>query len=536
VRLPRGLAADLGEWFTEVARPGETVVSGRSLWRAGRLVLTTVIMLVNGIGVVAVVLGGFFVVPLPPGAKIVPGHLINAIAAAGYVAVSTPIATSVSIHGLSGLRDWLVEERPATSAEQRLVLRAPLRLFVVQSVVWLCAAAFFGVLNGLDTWQVGAEVAIIITVTGMITATCAYLVTERLMRSLAVRAFANAPPAGLASSGVAVRAVLAWALGTGLPLAGLMAIGILDLSGGLRASGPKLALSTVAIGGVGLTVGLLAVSLAARATGDPVESVRRALARVADGELDVRAPVYDGTQIGQLQAGFNLMVTGLAERERLREALGTYVDPAVAELILADGTSLAGEEVEVTIMFVDIRDFTGFAERAPAPEVVASLNALFDLIVPIINGHGGHVDKFIGDGLLAVFGAPRRQPGHADAALAAALDIERALRREAATAPPSLRVGIGLNSGTVVAGNVGGAGRFEFTVIGDAVNVAARAEAATRQTGDTILVAQPTKDLLRTARVPLVPREHVTLKGKTEPVILYAPGPGQAAGHPSRTS
>ncbi|HEX4063982.1 MAG TPA: adenylate/guanylate cyclase domain-containing protein [Streptosporangiaceae bacterium] len=523
MRLPRGLGADLGKWFAEVARPGETDVSGRSLWRAGRLVLTAVISLVNLIGVVAVVLGGFFVVPLPPGAKIVPGHVINAIAAAGFVAVSTPVAALVSTRGLSRLRDWLAEDRPATLAEQRLVLRAPLRLFAVQSIVWLCAAASFGVLNGVDTWQVGAEVAIIVAITGMVSAACAYLVTERLMRSLAVRAFANAPPDRLASSGVAVRAVLAWALGTGLPLAGLMAIGILDLSGSLRASASKLALSTVAIGGTGITIGLLAVTLAARATGDPVNSVRRALARVADGELDVRAPVYDGTQIGQLQAGFNLMVTGLAERERLREALGTYVDPAVAELILAGGTSLAGEEVEVTIMFIDIRDFTGFAERAPAPEVVASLNALFDLIVPIIDGHGGHVDKFIGDGLLAVFGAPRRQPGHADAALAAALDIERVLRREAAAAPPSLQVGIGLNSGTVVAGNVGGAGRFDFTVIGDAVNVAARAESATRQTGDSILLAQPTKDLLRTTQVALVPREHVTLKGKTEPVALYAP-------------
>jgi adenylate cyclase len=381
------------------------------------------------------------------------------------------------------------------------------------------------VLNGLQTWQVGAEVAIIVMITGMITAACAYLLTERLLRSAAVRALAGVPPDRLATSGLATRAVLAWAVGTGLPLAGLMAIGILDLSGDLRATPAKLALSSVAIGGAGITVGLLAVTLAARATADPVNSVRRALARVADGQLDVRAPVYDGTQIGQLQAGFNLMVAGLAERRRLREALGTYVDPAVAELILAEGTSLAGEEVEVTIMFLDIRDFTGFAAHAPASEVVASLNALFDLVVPIINGHGGHVDKFIGDGFLAVFGAPRRQPGHADAALAAALEIERAIGRESAHAPPALQVGIGLNSGRVVAGNVGGGGRFEFTVIGDAVNLAARAETATRQTGDTILLAQPTKDLLRTTGISLSPRE-ITLKGITDPVILYAPSSG----------
>jgi adenylate cyclase len=283
----------------------------------------------------------------------------------------------------------------------------------------------------------------------------------------------------------------------------------------------------VALGGIGITVGLLAVGLAARATADPVDSVRRALARVEGGEFDVRVPVYDGTQIGQLQLGFNRMVEGLAERERIREAFGTYVDAEVAEHILKEGTSLEGEEVEVTIMFIDIRNFTGFAERTPAPEVVASINRLFERIVPIIHAHGGHVDKFIGDGLLAVFGAPRRQPDHAGEALAAALEIDRTVRSGVAG---ELRIGIGLNSGTVVAGNVGGAGRLEFSVIGDAVNVAARVEAATRQTGDTILLAERTKELLRDAGVPLAQRLGVALKGKTETVLLYAPQAEAAAG------
>src|SRR5512142_399490 len=179
----------------------------------------------------------------------------------------------------------------------------------------------------------------------------------------------------------------------------------------------------VVLGATGIAVGLLAVTVAARATADPVESVRRALARVQRGELDVRVPVFDGTQIGQLQLGFNEMVTGLAERERIRDAFGTYVDPDVARHILEEGTNLAGEEVEVTIMFLDIRDFTGFAERTPADEVVAAINRLFEQIVPIIHAHDGRVDKFVGDGLLAVFGAPRRAPDHADRALAAAHEI-----------------------------------------------------------------------------------------------------------------
>jgi adenylate cyclase len=172
------------------------------------------------------------------------------------------------------------------------------------------------------------------------------------------------------------------------------------------------------------------------------------------------------------------------------------------------------------MMFIDIRDFTGFAERCPASEVVGTLNRLFEHIVPTIHSHGGHVDKFVGDGLLAVFGAPRPQPNHADQALAAALGIERAVGREF---EGGLEIGIGLNSGRVVAGNVGAAGRLEFSVFGDAVNVASRVEAATRQTGDAILISEETRSALRSPHPELEPRPGVELKGKQQPVTVYAP-------------
>jgi adenylate cyclase len=178
-------------------------------------------------------------------------------------------------------------------------------------------------------------------------------------------------------------------------------------------------------------------------------------------------------------------------------------------------------------MFIDIRNFTGFAERSSARDVVAALNGLFERIVPVIHEHRGHVDKYVGDGLLAVFGAPRRQEDHADQALAAALEIERAVRE---LSPGGLEIGIGLNSGTVVAGNVGGAGRLEFSVIGDAVNVAARVEAATRETGDVTLLAENVKGLLRDGAVSLEARPGVPLKGKQESVMLYAPSDSSTPG------
>jgi adenylate cyclase len=250
----------------------------------------------------------------------------------------------------------------------------------------------------------------------------------------------------------------------------------------------------------------------------PIHDLVGAARAVERGQLDVSVPVTTSDEVGRLSQAFNTMVAGLAERERIRSALGTYLDPAVAEHVLKEGTAQEGEEVEVTVMFIDVRDFTGFAERSSAQEVVAALNRLFEQIVPIIHEHHGHIDKFVGDGLLAVFGAPRRQPRHAQEALAAACEIAERVKE----LDEPLRIGIGLNSGRVVAGNVGGSGRFDFSVIGDAVNVAARVEAATRQTGDTILIAEPTKQLLDREEVRLEPRQGVELKGKREPVALYA--------------
>lgn len=213
------------------------------------------------------------------------------------------------------------------------------------------------------------------------------------------------------------------------------------------------------------------------------------------------------------------MVAGLAERERIRGALGMYVDEDVVEHILAEGTDFEGEEVEVSLMFIDVRGFTGFAERAEARDVVAALNTLFEAVVPIVHRHHGHVDKFVGDGLLAVFGAPSRREDHAACAVSAACEIAAAAEN---LADGRLDIGIGLNSGRVVSGNVGGGGRYDFTVIGDAVNVAARVEAATRETGDRVLLAESVVRLLPPGMVSLRPRPAVALKGKSEPVTLYA--------------
>ena len=237
---------------------------------------------------------------------------------------------------------------------------------------------------------------------------------------------------------------------------------------------------------VAFTISLELTVLVTRSVLQPVEGLLEATAAVKRGDLDARVPVTSGDEMGRLAGSFNEMMQGLSEREALREAFGAYVDPDVAQRVLEQGGELIeGQEREVTVMILDVWDFTQFAQRSSARETVAFLNELFGIVVPCVTEHGGHANKFLGDGLLAVFGAPERLPDHADRAVAAAGAIARQLARRFGT---ELTVGIGINSGPVVVGSVGGGGRLEFAVIGDAVNIAARVEHLTRETGDIVLV------------------------------------------------
>jgi class 3 adenylate cyclase len=261
----------------------------------------------------------------------------------------------------------------------------------------------------------------------------------------------------------------------------------------------------------------------ADAVSGPVVDLRDATRRVAAGDLTVRVPVVSTDETGQLASSFNAMVAGLDERERLRDALGVLVDPALAERVLAEGTDLQGEEVVASILFVDVRGFTAFAEVAAPHEVVTALNELYELIVPVVLRHGGHANRFLGDGLLAVFGAPERQADHAARAVAAATEIAQLVGARPGSA---LRVGMGIHSGPLVAGTVGGGGRRDFTVIGDTVNTAARVEGATRVTGDDLLITQATLEGLEPShRGAYEEREPAHLKGKRTAVRLFAPSP-----------
>jgi adenylate cyclase len=496
---------------------GDRTLAGRRLFAA----LRRRAVAANAVGAaLAYIYLSFVAPPQPPP----PDHEVFLYlgVAPAYFLVAVAVGYQISKRRFRRVERWLAENRPPTVDERALVLSLPWRAAGSAGIAWLLAAIIFGAQTATHHPAVYvAGVFLGIGLAGLTTTGITFLLAERALRPLFALALAGEAQSG---SGLAAartlraapRLFVSWALGSGVAL---VAIAVALLGRG-DARGDELVAPILFLVAAGLFAGGVLIAAAARSIAEPVDRVRAAVERVEEGSLEEEVVVDDGGEIGSLQAGFNRMVAGLRERERIRDAFGTYVDREVAEHVLREGTSLAGEEVEVTAMFIDIANFTGMAEHASAPEVVATVNRLFERAVPIIHAHGGHVDKFIGDGLLAVFGAPRRQADHADQALAAALEIERAVAEEFGG---ELSIGIGLNSGRVVAGNVGGGGRFEFSVIGDAVNVAARVEAATRKTGDTLLLSQYTRALLSDrVSASLEERPAVPLKGKTEAVSLFA--------------
>src|ERR1700759_460482 len=296
------------------------------------------------------------------------------------------------------------------------------------------------------------------------------------------------------------------AVGFAFAVAGAIMASVLDVS----SHGPGL---TLVIGGVLVLVVGPSLWAAYSPLLQPIHDLAAGTERVTAGDFSQRLPVAQDDDLGVLAASFNRMQAGLTERQRLQAAFGTYVDPALAARLLEQGDDVfTGERREVTVMFVDVRDFTPFAETNTAEDTVARLNALFEIVVPAVVDAGGHVNKFLGDGALAVFGAPNDLADHADAAAAAAVLIHLLV---AARVGRELRIGIGINTGVVIAGTIGGGGKLEFPLIGDTVNVAARVEQLTKTTDDAILLTQQTVDAVASGLPGLVDRGSHALKGKS---------------------
>lgn len=268
---------------------------------------------------------------------------------------------------------------------------------------------------------------------------------------------------------------------------------------------------------------LIIIVRAARHVTHSISELSDAASAVAEGHLDMQIPVIRKDEIGLLTENFNEMVKGLSDKEKMRNLLGKVVSPEIANKLLQDGVKLGGEEREVSVLFCDIQGFTHLSESQPATEVVKGLNVFFSEVSDIIEAHHGIIDKYIGDAVMAVFSAPLDDPDHADNAVRCGIELSRCGSKLQDRLPPGMktgyRFGIGIHSGSVVAGNIGSANRLNYTVIGDTVNIASRVEGQTRVFDTPMIVTEAT--MQRCKGIEFLKLDTVQLKGRERAVTLY---------------
>jgi adenylate cyclase len=259
----------------------------------------------------------------------------------------------------------------------------------------------------------------------------------------------------------------------------------------------------------------------------PLRLMKQAVLSIRDGRFDIRIPVTSNDELGMLSESLNDLGRELQEKSFMKETFGKVVDPTVRDHLLGGNAQLGGEERMVTVLFTDIRNYTGLTEKMTPETVVLWLNRYFDTISQVVTRHGGIVNKYIGDAVMALFGAPQDDPGHAAHAAAAAeamVQAREALNRQfAAEGLPQILAGIGVHTGPVLAGNIGSSSRMEYTVIGDTVNVASRVEKSTKELKIPVLF---TEDTVRAIpdRARFVKKATCRLQGRSAQLNLYSIG------------
>src|ERR1700742_2732215 len=489
--------------------------------RVRRLMVAAVVG-TNLVGAAVVLCFAVFALPKPDGVVDADVRLANLVLVVVYLVVATTIGIVWGRRrlegGRDGIRGWFESDTVPTPAQRLRVLRAPLRIMGVQAVLWGVAVVCFAALNATFSGLLALGVGLTVALGGMTVSAAAYVVSELALRPVAARALATGVGDRRGVPGVAARWLFAWALGTGAPIVGLAVVGVVALTDvpiGERTA----AVTIIALCGLALVFGAFVSALAAYATVHPISSIRQGLARVQEGDFDVELAVWDSTEMGLLQAGFNEMAAGLRERERIRDVFGRQVGHDVARQALAS-PELGGEVCDVAVLFVDVVGSTTIAATQEPQAVVALLNRFFAEVVDVVERHGGSINKLQGDAALAGFGGPTALDDPHAAALRAARELDARLR----TALPDVSAGIGVASGQAVAGHVGAERRFEYTVIGDPVNEAARLTELAKRHPGRVVASRTTIDAAAPAeRAHWRTGEEMTLRGRRSPTLLAHP-------------
>jgi adenylate cyclase len=509
-RLPD--TPDYGSWL--LGKSTESPVRRRVRIQT---ITTTFILAANLFGIAVAVPLLTMVFPVPSVFSDAPAWITWMIAPA-YVILALLIGAFWITRRMVNALRWSIEGRRPTHADQLNAFLAPWRVARAHLILWGVGTLLLTTLYGLQSTKFIPRFLFITSFAGVIVATACYLLTEFAFRPVAAQALEAGPPPRRLTAGIMGRLMLVWFLGS-LPVVGIALLAVFAVSlQNLTETQFAVAVWTLAI--LALVVGFILMWIVSWLTATPVRVVRAALKHVEQGDLDCNVVVFDGTELGELQRGFNTMVDGLRERERVRDLFGRHVGREVAAAAEKQRPKLGGEERHVAMIFVDIIGSTQLVTGRPATDVVDLLNRFFAVIVEEVDRHHGFVNKFEGDAALAVFGAPNHLENPEDEALAASRAIARRIREEV----PDFEAGIGVASGEAVAGNVGAKERFEYTVIGEPVNEAARLCELSKSTPDHLLASSDTvRNASESESRHWTFGDTVTLRGHDEPTRLALP-------------
>lgn len=501
------------------------MLDGPTLARRVRRLTIAAIVVANAVGVAVLSCFAVWVLPKPPGVVDTTVARTNLLAGAAYLALALAIGVAGGQRlvrgGAHGIRSWLDSDLTPTPRQRVHALRGPLRIMAIQALLWGLAVVCFAGLNATYSGLLALGIGSTVAISGLVTSTAAYLLGELALRPVISRALAAGPVDRHGIPGVAARWLLAWAFGTAAPIVGLALVGIVALAEN-HIDRSAIAVTMITLSVIALVFGALVSTLAAYATVHPIQSIRGGLEKVQRGDFNVQLAVWDSTEMGLLQSGFNEMAAGLRERERIRDLFGRQVGRQAAHEALATSQNprLGGAVREVAVLFVDLVGSTALAAERGPEEVVETLNAFFAEVVDAVERQGGWINKFEGDAALAIFGAPGELPDFHGGALRAARELGQFLPQRL----PALRAGIGVSCGRAVAGYIGAENRFEYTVIGDPVNEAARLTELAKEHPGGVLASRVTIERAE-------PREHrnweygesLTLRGRSTQTQLAYP-------------
>ncbi len=417
---------------------------------------------------------------------------------------------------------WFVRGQQPDQGQRRTAMRLVRRQSLILAATWAASGVIFLALNldGGITLAVATLLAVVFG--GSAAAMISLLLTQRSIRPILIAASQGSEGAVVAPR-VLTRLVGMWLMGSGLPCAAIAALVVIRANGWIiqRTASVEMPILVVTLAAV--LLGLPTMILTSRSISDPIGEVVDAMAQVEQGRIDTSVGVYERSEIGRLQGGFNRMVAGIAERDRLRDLFGRHVGEDVARRALEEGTSLSGDVREAAILFIDLVDSTKLAASRPPGEVAEVLNDFFRIVVGAVDERHGFINKFQGDAALAVFGVPLPSEDAASAALATACNLRNHLGRL-----PLVDFGIGVSAGPVFAGNIGAENRYEYTVVGDAVNEAARLADFAKSSDQRIVCSAAVID-----RADASERQHwvssgeTALRGRSEPTQIWIPSDSQ---------